>query len=353
MLPGVKEIGLDGRAAAVVPPLIKALRNDDALMREIAIESLGSLGPDSAGKAVPELIRRFGSDPSQRLRLHAAWALPRLDPEGTAAIPALVAGLNDRNWQMRLSAVSTVGQFGPRARSAVPGLIASLSDSEAYVRSAAAAVLAKIGPASRTVPPLIEAYQRELKHGDWTVSYMIAIALGQIGSEAAPAVPRARGGTQDRHTQRPELRCPGPREDRPGAGPALPALLNALHDPDWSVRQAAAESISLVGADPEIVIPPLIAVLKDDMDYVRAAAAVSLGRLGPAARAAIPRLIELQNEEASRTREEAKKALEQIGDQPREDRAGPDQKSFPLADRRPPRSLEVSEACRRQSVCVT
>src|SRR5437763_9207500 len=55
--------------------------------------------------------------------------------------------------------------------------------------------------------------------------------------------------------------------------PAVPALIEALHDPDALVRKAAATALGKVDPDVKVAVPALTDVLKDKVPAVRQAAA--------------------------------------------------------------------------------
>jgi len=90
---------------------------------------------------------------------------------------------------------------------------------------------------------------------------------------------------------------------------ALPALLEALKDKDWQVRWAAAWALGEI-ADPQ-AIPALIQALKDEEWLVRQAAAEALGKIGPPA---LPALLEALKDKVWWARWAAAEALGKIGD---------------------------------------
>ena len=95
------------------------------------------------------------------------------------------------------------------------------------------------------------------------------------------------------------------------AAPAVPALLDALRDPDMRIRWFAIESLALIGPDAKAAVPALIEALRSrdvaaagalrgvgtfmfgqmDDGPIRLIAAEALGRIGPDAKAAIPDLL--------------------------------------------------------------
>src|SRR5262249_36027184 len=79
--------GPTGRDA--IPALIKSLKHDDARVRAEAAVDLGLLGKD-AQEAVPGLRQRMADDPESLVRIRAAEALARIEPQNPVAIPGLI-----------------------------------------------------------------------------------------------------------------------------------------------------------------------------------------------------------------------------------------------------------------------
>ncbi len=92
-----------------------------------------------------------------------------------------------------------------------------------------------------------------------------------------------------------------PANDREQARRAIPALLDALKDPDQSVREATAFALGNIPGDMRICVPPLIEALRDQDVQVRARAADALGRIGQSPELAVPALVSfLQEDQGSR-----------------------------------------------------
>ncbi len=191
--------------------------------------------------AVPGLIAALkDKDNDWKVRSYAAEALGAIGPDAKAAVPALIAALNDDQWRVQPYATEALGKIGAAA---VLGLIAALKDKDPHVRSNAADALGAIGPdAKAVVPGLIAA----LKDNDWKVRWYAAKILGAIG---------------------------------PGAKAAGPGLIAALKDNDWKVRSAAAEALGAIGPDAKAAVPGLIAALKDNDRKVRSSAAEALKKI--------------------------------------------------------------------------
>jgi HEAT repeat protein len=75
---------IDRSAGKVVPTLIKALRAEDELLRWIAADCLGDIGPEAAD-AVPTLLAALRENfKLGMIRLGVALALQRIDPVAAA-----------------------------------------------------------------------------------------------------------------------------------------------------------------------------------------------------------------------------------------------------------------------------
>lgn len=125
----------------LVPPLITALRHDDATARALAAGKLAELGSRAA---VPALLEVLRSDRDPHVREEAARALGLLgDP--AAVEPLLTAMRRDRGDHVREEAAAALGRLGdPRA---VAPLLSARRDRHVAVRSAAEVALRVLGAA--------------------------------------------------------------------------------------------------------------------------------------------------------------------------------------------------------------
>jgi HEAT repeat protein len=127
--------------------------------------------------------------------------------------------------------------------------------------------------------------------------------------------------------------------------PAVPALIDALHDSDAGVRKAAAEALGKVDPDVKLAVPALQGALKDKTPKekcpvchgsgkvggdsgpascptcvgtgvastpVRIAAAGALGQIGPDAKDAVPALREMQQDSNRAVSRAANMAIQRI-----------------------------------------
>lgn len=150
------------------------------------------------GRTVQEWTAALKS-PVVQVRRQACWALTKFGGDCAAALPDLIAALDDESDSVRLGAAHALGTLGPAAAPAIPKLIEKLDDLQdclpftqpiEEVRKQAAGALGRIGAAS--VPALVEALASEKR----TLRIGAALALRDLAGERAaakPALPPLRG----------------------------------------------------------------------------------------------------------------------------------------------------------------
>ena len=282
---------------AALPALVQVFADPQspAAVRREAAYALGELG-DSA--VIPYFVQALANescaDGSWWVCLAAAFNLGRLgDP---AALPALLRILTERNAWLRVSAAGVFRRLGDPA--ALPALAQALADpqSPAAVRRLAASVLGRLGDPT-AIPPLAQTLTDP--HAPAAMRRAVAEALGGRGdfdTKAAIA-----------------WSMPLPSAEalgRPGDPAAIPALIQALADPDAAVRHAAAHALAWLG-DPA-AFPILAHALADSDAGVRRDAAIALGDLGDPA--ALPHLVQALADRDGSVRVYAAYALGYLGD---------------------------------------
>jgi HEAT repeat protein len=95
--------------------------------------------------------------------------------------------------------------------------------------------------------------------------------------------------------------------------PAIPALLEALADAQWSVRAAAADILGNIGPSAQTAVPTLIGGLDDENVWVRRNATEALGNMEHAAETAVSALSEALSDPDERVRRNAAVSLAKIG----------------------------------------
>jgi HEAT repeat protein len=273
--------GLVALGALAVEPLIARLKSRDGDLRELVIEALGKIGD---ARAAEPLILVFGdvvdairnhafkavveigapavepliaalSNKNAGIRNVAAQALGRI--EDARAVEPLIAALADTDEIVPQMAAKALGWIGdPRA---VEPLIRALKSKNLLARQPAVEALGLIRD-PRAVQPLIAALKeglppgktpRNIKESDWLVF------IGKHGfwmrQEAAGALIAIGAASVD-------------------------PLMAVLRDEDTSVRGFAASALGEIGE--KRVTDSLIPLLEDEDNQVREAAASALEKLG-------------------------------------------------------------------------
>jgi HEAT repeat protein len=328
------------RAKPGVPALAQLLHETMDFPEEGA-DPLGAIGP-AAKEAIPALRKAMKQWPPE-WRLIAVKALVRIDPaEARRNLPALRAALKHRKPAERCYAAAALGLIGPAAQAAVPDLVAALDDPE--VRYAAAEALGRIGPtAADAVGPLLRmlrhsiakrdrrkegnqerqptdpaepsirealkdpsladdlAYARAVgelgtpisaatalelldqrKDPQVRMGRIVCIALGRMGPASSEAVSALKDARKDREADvRLAAACALVLLDASQARDVLPSLRVALGDRDWTVRSAACSALATIGTEGREVAPALVSLLGDPVKYVRREAATALTQVDP------------------------------------------------------------------------
>jgi HEAT repeat protein len=133
---------IDQQPALVVPVLAKALRCQDSLHRQRAMDVLCEMRSEAEGAFAELCATSRDGDHFARL-----YALRTLGTFGRRSLPALTAGLSDPVAVVRGWAIEALEEIGPDAAPAVPALARILvRDPEKHVRDSAAKALARIAP---------------------------------------------------------------------------------------------------------------------------------------------------------------------------------------------------------------
>jgi HEAT repeat protein len=129
-LRAVVHLGLGPFNKPAVPALVKALRDDDKIVRAAAVEALPEIGCDAEDAAV---------------RVAAARALWEVD-QSKDALVVLVSALEDKDDKICCDAAAMLERIGPGAKAIVPDLLRLLKDKYAPYYDPAAEALKKIDP---------------------------------------------------------------------------------------------------------------------------------------------------------------------------------------------------------------
>jgi len=217
---------------------------------------------------------RWLDDLQSRTPKDVEAATSELEQRGTAALPVIRRTLLDPSASpaRKKAALKATAILGARAVEAMPDVAAALQEPE---------------------------YSPEA-----------ALALSFMGS---PAVAPLRGAiaSDEPVVRREALRSLGKLRERASIDPqvVVPLLLDALKDPDPSVRNIAVTYLGIVRDSPDKEVAGLIDALKDPDAGVRQAAAVALGGYGALAEPAVPALKKAANDPDEDVKREAGRAL--------------------------------------------
>ena len=222
---------------------------------------------------------RWLDDLQSRTPKDVEQATAELEQRGTAALPILRRTLQDAaaTPARRKAALKGAAILGARAAEAIPDVAQILQEPD-YAPEAALA-LSFMGSAA--VPPLRDAIQAD----DPIVRREAVRAMGKL---------------RERASIDPQL--------------VIPILLNAVDDPDASVRNVAVTYLGIVRDSPDKEVAGLIRALADENSDVRQAAAVALSEYGTLAEPAIPALRKAANDPDEEVKREAGRTLVHIAE---------------------------------------
>jgi HEAT repeat protein len=280
-----------GPAAEEAVPALAALLGGDPLVVRPAARALARIGP----RGVAALLEAAPSSDSHRDALAGALA-----SAGPAALPQLTRALRGPDRGVRTIAARALGRMGPRAERAAPDLLWALKDRElragvgfelvdwrlpcvqaarlpvlrfgdqAEPRREAARALSRMGPAGAAA--LAEALRRD----PWRLH--------------GPSVRRLPGAVRGVLADYLEDRRP---HDLAGALVLLVRcgeLKERLEENDALTRGEAARALAEMGGEARRALPALVEAVEDPDDRVSRFACEALVALGPEARAALPAL---------------------------------------------------------------
>jgi HEAT repeat protein len=306
-------------AAAAVPGLVRALRDRDNWVSALAAEALGEMG-DSADGAISPLVRSLGHLNAE-VRRNAAEALGKMNGTAASVRPALEKAARDDDGGVRSQAIRALGAIGSLTPASAEVVLAGLQDPDPVVRVAAVEALGLWGEASAAIvsalsvllddandqvkvevtrvlpklagptPAVIDGLCRRLLEddSDWVQVYA-ASALGKLGPAATAA-----GGPLLRAAQTGEASV---REQAMRAiamiqpAETTEAIAAGLRDACADVRRVASAGWMKATDIPDAAIPALVEALADPEVQVRANCAHALARLEVIPARAIPLLIE-------------------------------------------------------------
>ena len=189
-------------------------------------------------------------DSSPVVRLSGATAAGALGQSARGLAASLTPLLDDADASVRAAALRAAGAVGGDDPALAKRLVARLDDPA--TRSAALDALAKTGADTATSAKLLELYPKSAKPD----RLAILTALGAAASPESANLIAVAAKDSDAEIRIAALRA-GVRV-HPSAKASLPALTDALHDSQVSVRRTAAELLGQLGdKETDKVVPAL------------------------------------------------------------------------------------------------
>jgi HEAT repeat protein len=237
---------LGPKAKSAVPGLTGLLKSDDEDIRITAALCLGCLH-EEAKPAVPELMKEFEREVSRTNQIFAAaFALGKIGPSASAAVPVLNAALTNRDPTCRIYAQATLINIHAAP---ISQIIEQLKDTQSAAWTSAVVVAWNCGTNAAPAIPLLIAALDSTNSG---IQLRALLALYRLHLEPEKCVPALILFLEStNHSFRYEnvaaLRAFGKK-----AKPAVPALIRRLDDSEEMVRRETTNALRDI--DPEAAV---------------------------------------------------------------------------------------------------
>ncbi|MEK2602041.1 HEAT repeat domain-containing protein [Burkholderia arboris] len=288
---------LPGVPASDHAALVARLAASDASVRRVALLELADL---DAPELVPSFVAALRDDPSADVRSEAARVLDAW--EQPDVVDALCHALLDLDDRVRATAAQSLSELKDAASGAV--LCRWADRPEPFVRGAVLRGLRELRAPDAFAPAL-----RALDASTAAVRAEAVVVLGWL-KDARALPPLARVATTDANADVRRAAVGAIGFAPAGDAAVAAALLAALRDAEWQVREEAAATLGKLRI--AAARDPLVAALDDDYWQVRLRAARALGQLRDAA--AAPAVAALLSHTISNLRKEAALALGELHD---------------------------------------
>jgi len=241
----------------------------DGELAPYAMNALANLG-DNGLPLITELL----DNPDARVRVQAVMGL-RGRLNGKGMLPLMAKRLRDKDAEVRHQTLESFINFQPSAPSPEvrDALVAELRDADLVNRRLAARFLLPfLGKSEEMVPPVVAAFRDE----DEEVRANIIPSLEQLKPHLKSAYPKLVEALTD---PTPRVRYTAARmlKDMPLDASGVGQLRKLLQDSDLAVRGEAARTLGTGGPEASAAAPDLIAALSDPNFVVRELAAEALG----------------------------------------------------------------------------
>ena len=294
---------------ASVKPLQGLLGHSNTMVRGLATQTLGEIGP--AAKPAADDIKKLFDGPDSDVAFAAAVALCRIGAHEAEAVEFVKRGLEAARPEVVIQAMEAAFELGDRGRPLYPNVFAKLASDKPVLRAASLRFLGELDVTE--AEPAVPAVAKLLADKDAEVRQLAGRLVGRLGPAAAGAA-EAMGQalTAEKDAGVRELFVAALAAMGPGAKAALPGLLAVAADAGAGedLRLAALRAAAAAAPDSAAVAAALQGGAADESEGVRLAAAEALGRLRPLPPAAAGTLAGLmRGDKAYRVRQAAVRAL--------------------------------------------
>jgi HEAT repeat protein len=211
---------LGAKAAKAMPAIKAALKDDNAQVRLAAMHLVATVG----GEGAAFLVKQFPAEKDPNMRANLLQIMAQT-PDRKLALPLLKTAMSDPSAQVRLTTINVLGNFGQDSKEGFEAFVLGLKDADNQIRINAGhhgsyygqkswgpleaalaftkdsgfrqAILQCLeGTSYRSktgVTPLMEC----LKDADPSVRHLACNVLGNIGPDAANALPQLRALAKD------------------------------------------------------------------------------------------------------------------------------------------------------------
>ncbi|WP_137955478.1 HEAT repeat domain-containing protein [Burkholderia sp. 4M9327F10] len=277
--------------------LLARLADEDAAVRRIALLDLADL---EDADLLPSLVSALRADPAPKVRLEAARVLASWERD--EIVEALCGALLDPAAEVSAAAAQSLSELKDPASATV--LRRWVERPEPFVRAATLRALRELRVAVAFEPAL-----EALADATPSVRLEAVAVLGWLkDARALPPLAALATGDAEADVRRAAVGSLGFAPATHEAATA--ALLDALRDGAWQVREEAATTLGKLRAP--AALAPLLAALDDDYWQVRLRAVRALGQTGDIS--AAPAVAALLTHTISNLRKEAALALGELRD---------------------------------------
>lgn len=182
-------------------------------------------------------------DTDDHVRQQAAFILGTIRSLDDECLSALRNALNNNSWGVCCAAAEALGRANSADANVIAILESALHDEDSGVRLAAIGVIGRIGARDDL---LLNIVRESLNHDDWHIAIAAAETLALLGCEDKHSLSIIHFciGTEDPYRR--TVACETLGKCKLADDKSILLLRNALHDPEWAVRYAAAESLCRV-----------------------------------------------------------------------------------------------------------